>query len=381
MELLLKVVDGPSDGSWRGLKARFDASGGLIGRAETARLSLPDSSRTVSRFHAHVSCSGEEFFLEEMGSRNAATINGKALKAGTKELLRPGDEVRIGRFLLAVEFDDPDFPATQVVDRPLQQLEQDEDNQPTRIVFRDGTGSGAPKSKEERLLGAFQEGAGVQLDLPAGLRPEFMRTVGQVLRALVAGVRSLTSEREPLQGESASDKRRARLRRADPIRTAADDARWLSTLLTSGEDDAGAPHGQVQEMLDDLAARLAAMRAAANAAVEQTESSLSPAALEGRLEASLFLDELLPMRRKARLWDLYRRTHGSASTARAQDDAGGGSNGKQGEPSAAASGVRELFNHAFAQAYEAEVSRLRTHRHSNFAFQQALLASSPKPRG
>jgi predicted component of type VI protein secretion system len=380
MELLLKVVDGPSDGSWRGLKARFDASGGLIGRAETARLSLPDSSRTVSRFHAHVSCSGEEFFLEEMGSRNAATINGRALKAGTKELLRPGDEVRIGRFLLAVEFDDPDFPATQVIDRPLQQLEQDEDNQPTRIAFRDGTASGTPKSRDERLLGAFREGAGVQLDLPAGLRPEFMRTLGQVLRVLAAGVRGLTSEREALQGESASDKRRARLHRGDPIRTAADDARWLSALLMSGEDGEGAPHGQVQEIIDDVAARLAAMRAAANAAVEQTESSLSPAALEARLETSLFLDELLPMRRKARLWDLYRRTHGSGLTAR-PEDAGGRSNGKQGEPSAAASGVRELFNHAFAQAYEAEVSRLRTHRHSNFAFQQASLASSPKPRG
>jgi len=380
MELLLKVVDGPSDGSWRGLKARFDASGGLIGRAETARLSLPDSSRTVSRFHAHISCSGEEFFLEEMGSRNAATINGRALKAGTKELLRPGDEVRIGRFLLAVEFDDPDFPATQVIDRPLQQVEPDEDSQPTRIAFRDGTGSGAPKSKEELLLSAFREGAGVQLDLPAGLRPEFMRTLGQVLRALAAGVRSLTWEREPLQGESSSDKRRARLRRADPIRAAAEDARWLAALLTAGEDGAGAPDGQVQEMIDDLAARLAAMRAAANAAVEQTESSLSPAALEERLQTSLFLDELLPMRRKARLWDLYRKTHGSASTARPADDAGGRSDGRQAEPSSAASGVRELFNHAFAQAYEAEVSRLRTHRHSNFAFQQASLASSPKLR-
>lgn len=380
MELLLKVVDGPSDGSWRGLKARFDASGGLIGRAETARLSLPDSSRTVSRFHAHISCSGQEFFLEEMGSRNAATINGRALKAGTKELLRPGDEVRIGRFLLAVEFDDPDFPATQVIDRPLRQLEPDEDSQPTRIAFRDGTGSGAPKSKDELLLSAFREGAGVQLDLPAGLRPEFMRTLGQVLRALAAGVRSLTWERDPLQGESSSDQRRARLRRADPIRAAAEDARWLCALLTTGEDGAGAPDGQVQEMIDDLAARLAATRAAANAAVEQTESSLSPAALEERLQTSLFLDELLPMRRKARLWDLYRKMHGSASTARPADDAGGRSDGRQGEPSAAASGVRALFNHAFAQAYEAEVSRLRTHRHSNFAFQQASLASSPKPR-
>jgi len=44
--------------------------------------------RTVSRFHAHVSCSGETYFLEEMGSRNTATVNGKAVKAGSKEALR-----------------------------------------------------------------------------------------------------------------------------------------------------------------------------------------------------------------------------------------------------------------------------------------------------
>ena len=84
MDLILKVVEGPKGAEWRGLQARFDASGGLIGRAETARLSLPDSTRTVSRFHAHVSCSGETYFLEEMGSRNTATVNGKAVTAARR---------------------------------------------------------------------------------------------------------------------------------------------------------------------------------------------------------------------------------------------------------------------------------------------------------
>src|SRR6267378_2513528 len=189
MDLILKVVEGPNGAEWRGLQARFDASGGLIGRAETARLSLPDSTRTVSRFHAHVSCSGETYFLEEMGSRNTATVNGKAVKAGSKEALRPGDKVRIGHFTLAVDFDDPDFPATQVMERRSLRLEAGEDEDSTRIAVREATTSRAVNSNlNTELLEAFQDGAGVQVEMPIGLRPEFMRLLGQLLRTLVGGI-------------------------------------------------------------------------------------------------------------------------------------------------------------------------------------------------
>jgi len=59
MDLILKVVEGSNGAEWGGLQARFDASEGLIGRAETARLSLPDSTRTVSRFTRTSAASGE----------------------------------------------------------------------------------------------------------------------------------------------------------------------------------------------------------------------------------------------------------------------------------------------------------------------------------
>jgi predicted component of type VI protein secretion system len=344
MDLLLKVVEGPSDGSWRGLEARFDASGGLIGRAETARLSLPDGSRTVSRFHAHVSFSDDTFFLEEMGSRNAAAVNGKPLKAGAKQALRPGDKVKIGHFLLAVDFDDPDFPATQVIDRRSLRLKAAVQDDSAPIAVREGGAASGPASSNAGLMEAFVEAAGIQLDTSAGLRPEFMKTLGLTLRALVGGMHRLSSQRMRFRDEPAAATADPKARRTDPIRTAAEETRLLANLLKPGATGSDKPHTRVQEMVDDLTARLAAMHAAVDAAVEQTEARLAPSAVEERLETSLFLDELLPMRRKARLWDLYRRTY--AGKADGKGDARG-------------SGVRQVFHHAFTRAFEAEMSRLR----------------------
>jgi len=373
MNLILKVVEGPSGTSCIGLEARFDTSGGLIGRAETARLSLPDSSRTVSRFHAHVSCSGDTFYLEEMGSRNAAMINGKALKAGVKEALRPGDKVRIGHFKLAVDFDDPDFPATQVIDRGSLQSESghDEtqvierrslrieagDDDSIGLAVREGPGPWSAISNAE-LLEAFQDGAAVQLELPSGLRPEFMRTLGLMLRTLVGGMHRLGSQRMRLRDDPAGEKATAMSRHIDPIRSATEQTRLLATLLKPGAIGTDDPQTRIQEMIDELITRIDAMRTAIDAAVEQTEAKLAPLAVEERLEASLFLDELLPMRRKARLWDLYRRTHASmiAEPSEVGSDRASVANG---ERSGAVSGVRDLFNQAFTRAYEAELARSR----------------------
>jgi predicted component of type VI protein secretion system len=355
MDLILKVIEGPGGAEWRGLQARFDASGGLIGRAETARLSLPDSSRTVSRFHAHVSCSDDTYYLEEMGSRNAATINGKALKAGSKEALRPGDKVQIGHFTLAVDFDDPDFPATEILDRRSLRIESGEDDDSTRIALR-----ARPSNSSGELLQAFQHGAGTQIEMLAGLQPEFMRTLGLMLRVLIGGIHRLSSQRMRLREEPAANRADPAARHIDPIRAAAEDTRVLSALLKPGGTGSDPPHTRVQEMVDELAARIAAMRAAVDAAVEQTEARLAPSAVEARLKASLFLDELLPMRRKARLWDLYRRSHASTADRRSEGKSDGGSGGDRGSDTA--SGVRELFNLAFTRAYEAEVARLRKSR-------------------
>jgi predicted component of type VI protein secretion system len=361
MDLILKVIEGPSTGGWQDLQARFDASGGLIGRAETARLSLPDSSRTVSRFHAHISCSGDTFFLEEMGSRNAASINGKALRGGSKEALRPGDKVRIGHFTLAVDFDDPDFPATEVIDRRSLKAVLGDDEDSTQLAVREATSLRLGHSNAE-LLNAFQDGAGVQLDGALHLGPEFMRTLGQLLRALVGGLHHVGAQRMRLRDEASDRSAQAHARHIDPIRAAAEGTRILTVLLKPGAIGSDKPHTRVQEMIDDLTARIAAMRMAVDAAVEQTEARLSPSAVEARLERSLLLDELLPMRRRARLWDLYRRTHELFCAGSSNGHADGKSDTEAGGRMGGASGVREIFNQAFTKAYEAEAARFRRSR-------------------
>jgi predicted component of type VI protein secretion system len=360
MDLILKVVEGPSSADWRGLGARFDASGGLIGRAETARLSLPDTTRTVSRFHAHVSCSGDTFFLEEMGSRNAASVNGKALKAGNKEALRPGDKVRIGHFTLAVYFDDPEFAATQVIDHRSVRAALAEDGDST-VAVRHATSLRDDASSTE-LLEAFKHGAGIDVELPIGRRAEFMRSLGKLMRTLVGGLHYLSSQRMRLRDDPSDRSSHPQARHIDPIRAAAEETRLLTTLLKPGATGSDKPQTRVQETIEDLAARIAALRMAVDAALGEAEARLSPAAMESRLGRSLVLDELLPMRRKARLWDLYRRTYGAAAV--------GTTDGRSDVESASQSrikanrspGVREVFNQAFTRAYETEVARLRRDR-------------------
>jgi predicted component of type VI protein secretion system len=217
---------------------------------------------------------------------------------------------------------------------------------------------------------AFLDGAGVTLNLPHTVRPELMRSVGLMLRTLVGGVHRLTNQRMRLRDEAGPDKARPQSRQLDAVRQAAEESRLISALLEPGAAGSGPPLGRVHEMLEDLAAQVAAMRTAVNAAVEQAEAKLAPSAVEERLEGSLFLDELLPMRRKARLWDLYRRTHGAAVAERADGKGEGVPDGridprtgsKGGPKPAARLGVREAFNRAFSRAYEAEVARLRKDR-------------------
>jgi type VI secretion system FHA domain protein len=104
--LALKVISRPDESDTTPLAAYFDASGGLIGRAETARLLLPDPKRMVSRFHAHVSYHDGAYYLEDMGSTNPASVNGQPLASGQKVPLKAGDRIRIGHYTIACDLED-----------------------------------------------------------------------------------------------------------------------------------------------------------------------------------------------------------------------------------------------------------------------------------
>jgi predicted component of type VI protein secretion system len=366
MDLILRVVGWPEHvEAAHGLAGRFDGSGGLIGRAETARLSLPDPRRTVSRFHAHVSCTDGAYFLEDMGSINAATVNDRPLAPSQKLELRPGDRIRIADYLIAVEFDDADFPTTVVVEaedsgtgstmpmaEPLDAAER------TQLAGRAlaanaSAGLRIPATSDE-LWRAFQQGARVQVELPYGLRPEMMHTIGAMLRSLVGGLRRLVLLRTEAKQEVDAEVTQLRPRNNNPLKFATDDTRALASLLKPPAATFLPGPQAVDDAMSDIAFHSAATMTAMRVASERTLRRFEPAALESRLSRGGMLDSLLPMSRKARLWDLFLEQYRTISDE-------------------AQEGFREAFEHAFTEAYEAEVARLKR--------SQSKPATRPAPTG
>jgi hypothetical protein len=74
--------------------ATFHVTGEItIGRSANATISVPDDT-FVSQLHARVFSTGQETWLEDLGSTNGTFLNGGRL--GRPELLRKGDRVQIG---------------------------------------------------------------------------------------------------------------------------------------------------------------------------------------------------------------------------------------------------------------------------------------------
>lgn len=84
------------------LSGRFDELGGTIGRADTNHLVLPDPDRTISRVHAQVVFRNGSYAIVDRGS-NPISVNGQRLGSGGERLIKEGDQVEIGGYLLRVQ--------------------------------------------------------------------------------------------------------------------------------------------------------------------------------------------------------------------------------------------------------------------------------------
>lgn len=340
--LALRVIARPDDADATPLVAYFDASGGLIGRAETARLLLPDPKRMVSRFHAHVSFHDGTYYLEDMGSTNPASVNGQALASGQKVPLAAGDRIRIGHYTIACDFED----AASVVATAAAHgatTGDDEIAQHTRILARPpatvAATRGAAVSVDE-LWRAFEEGVGVRVDLPGGPRPELMRTIGAMVRDAIGGLRRLLASRREAKKEVDADVTTLRVRGINnPLKFAQDDARALANVLKPPIPGFMTGPEAIKDAVLDLESHIAATTTAMRVASERVLARLAPEAITARFAGGV-LGGFLPMARKARLWDLYTEQH----RAIAQD---------------AHAAFQQAFDEAFAAAYEAEVQRIR----------------------
>jgi pSer/pThr/pTyr-binding forkhead associated (FHA) protein len=77
---------------------RWDADGGVFPDVD---LDTDDPEAKVSRRHARVTFRDGQYFLEDLGSTNGTFVNrGKRLSPGTRQSLKDGDEIIVGKTFL-----------------------------------------------------------------------------------------------------------------------------------------------------------------------------------------------------------------------------------------------------------------------------------------
>jgi len=189
------------------------------------------------------------------------------------------------------------------------------------------------------LWAAFCEGAGVRVNLPQGLNPDQMRVIGKVLREATEGALRLMAVRSTAKTELRAAVTTIRARNNNPLKFSPNAQAALEQLMQPPLRGFMAGPLAMQDAMHDLVGHSIGTMAGMRAALAGVLGRFEPAELERKLVGKSVMDTLVPMNRKAKLWDLYLQHFGSIRDD-AQDD------------------FHNLFGAAFVAAYEDQLDRL-----------------------
>jgi len=187
---------------------------------------------------------------------------------------------------------------------------------------------------------ALCEGAGVHLDPPPNTGPTFMRVVGMMLRASVEGTVQLMAMRQATRQELQAQVTVIRPKNNNPLKFAPDGQSALEQLLQPAVRGFLPGPAAMTDAMNDLLGHAIGTMAGTRAALEGVLKRFGPQELEAKLADKSVLDSVLPMNRKAKLWELYLQ-HYESIRDEAQED------------------FHALFGRAFLAAYEQQLERLR----------------------
>ena len=194
---------------------------------------------------------------------------------------------------------------------------------------------------EQQLLRAFLQGAGIaQLQSAKSLTPETMEAIGKLLREAVQGTLDLLRARGLTKSEMRADVTMIMAQDNNPLKFSPTVEAALTHLLTPQMHGFLPPVRAMKEAYDDLRAHQLGFLAGMRAALDEVLARFSPQELAKRLTAQSRLDDLLPMNRKAKLWDLFLERYTTISGEARED-------------------FNTAFGKAFRRAYEAQVKQLR----------------------
>jgi FHA domain-containing protein len=198
---------------------------------------------------------------------------------------------------------------------------------------------------QDPLWAAFCEGAGLAPNAAPGLTPETMQRVGALLRSAVEGTQQLMAIRAASKYELHAQVTMIRSRNNNPLKFVPDGTAALEQLLQPPLRGFLGGEEAMNDAMNDLVGHAIGTMAGMRAALDGVLDRFTPTALEQKLGQGSVFDHLLPMSRKARLWELYLQ-HFQSIRSEAQDD------------------FQALFGKAFLAAYEQQLERLRVEKAS-----------------
>ena len=190
------------------------------------------------------------------------------------------------------------------------------------------------------LWAAFCEGAGVKFDPLHGPDAKQLRIVGMLLRSAVEGTLQLVAVRSATRHELHAQVTVIRPRNNNPLKFSPDAQSALEQLLQPPLRGFLPGPAAMTDAMNDLVGHAIGTMAGTRAALEGVLGRFAPKQLEAKLTETSMFDSLVPMNRKARLWELYLQ-HYDSIRDEAQED------------------FHALFGRAFLDAYEQQLERLR----------------------
>ena len=198
----------------------------------------------------------------------------------------------------------------------------------------------AGAASEDELLRAFLHGlgavSGLQIDR---LTPQMMQLVGSLLRESVQGTLDLLLARAMTKREVRAEVTMIVGRENNPLKFSPNAGAALPHLLGPPVRGFMTPEAAMKDAYDDLRAHTFGFMAGMRAALAGVLARFNPENLEKRLTEKSMLDSLLPMNRRAKLWDLFNDLYHDISQEAEED-------------------FHNLFGREFLRAYEEQVARL-----------------------
>ncbi|NEX22970.1 type VI secretion system-associated FHA domain protein TagH [Thiorhodococcus mannitoliphagus] len=192
-------------------------------------------------------------------------------------------------------------------------------------------------------LSAFLAGLGCgepgDIDEPQA----FMRLSGQLLRALAAGLVQTMIGRAQFKSELRLGVTSIRAAQNNPFKFSPNTDDLLDRMLFRPSPGYLPAVAAASEAFDDIQAHEMAMTAGLQAALRALFARFEPSRLEQRLGRASGLDQVLPMARKAKYWELFTEEYEKVAADASED-------------------FMQLFEDAFARAYHDQIERLRAAR-------------------